>query len=170
MITSSFNPTPEQVSQDFIATGERVVLYLTEKINSLTLRLQQKIQRQKLEGQVLHHRSGKLSSSVRMLPARLEANAIIGVVEGGGGPAWYGRIHEFGGDFQASRHSTAKFGKGITKTGHRSRKKRAITQRLMATVYTIHFPERSFMRSALGEMRQTITAELKESMKAATGK
>jgi phage gpG-like protein len=51
----------------------------------------------KLSGQILHRRTGKLSSSVRALPTTLSGTSIIGGVQAGGGPSFYGAVHEFGG-------------------------------------------------------------------------
>jgi hypothetical protein len=70
---------------------------LVERINYWDQRLQQRIQ-QKLSGEVLHQRSGKLKRSIEVIPAVADeaAGTISGRVVGAGGPAWYGKLHEFG--------------------------------------------------------------------------
>jgi hypothetical protein len=79
------------------AKGPRIIEVLMTKVNALMFALQAYVVGQKLSGQVLHHRTGVLSGSIRAIPAALEGTSIIGAVEGAGGPAFYGAIHEYGG-------------------------------------------------------------------------
>ena len=155
-----FNGTDKALIESLGHKGQGAIRAIVGKITEMTLRLQRHIQTEKLEGQVLQHRTGKLINSIRALPVRLEGDSIVGEVQGAGGPAWYGRVHEFGGVFVFERHSTARYGRGITGTGRVGRKTRALEQRTMATYVTAHFPERSFMRSSLNEMRSSITEEI----------
>lgn len=159
-ISATFDGTDAQVEKQLIESGPAAVGRIINTGNAQLLRLQQRIVLDKLQGQVLHHRTGKLGASIRMEPMKAEGTQLVGAVTGGGGPAWYGRLHEYGGTFQAQRHSVAHFGKGITGIGHVGKKIRALEQRRTATVYTIHFPERSFMRSSLEELRGSIQAEM----------
>jgi phage gpG-like protein len=144
MLQLSFNETDQRVLVALRAKGPQIVQALLVKMNALMLRLQAKIVGEKLQGQVLHHRTGKLAGSIRAIPAVLEGTMIVGAVEGAGGPAFYGRIHEFGGVFNVKGHMvTQVFGKKV-KAPHESKP------------YTATFPERSFMRTSLEEMRAQI--------------
>src|SRR5208337_3937723 len=97
---------------DFEGSDERLVAYIRSrmpelrealriKMSGLMLLLQAHIVGDKLSGQVLHHRTGKLIDSIRLDPPEAAAseNEVEGRVLGGGGPAWYGRVHEYGGTF-----------------------------------------------------------------------
>jgi phage gpG-like protein len=112
-----------------------------ECFGRIALWLQRDIQTNALEGQVLHHRSGKLIGSIRQW---LEWGGnytgagpftISAVVQGGGGVAPYGEIHEYGGTFTIPAHmSTSRLGNPFQVRAH-----------------SATFPERSFMRSRLHE-------------------
>lgn len=71
---------------------------LRRRIDFYSLKLQQHIQRDKLSGQVLHQRSGKLKRSVEVIPATINPStgSVSGGVQAAGGPAYYGRFHETG--------------------------------------------------------------------------
>lgn len=97
MITLSFSGTDGTVIQRFFGKGAAIVHALATKLQALNFQLQAKIQGEKLQGQVLNQRTGKLAASVRALPVEEEAGQIRGSVQAGGGPAFYGRIQEKGG-------------------------------------------------------------------------
>jgi len=93
-----FSLNGKQVAKTFeFAGGPRMVAALTEKINALDVALQRKIQTEKLSGQVLTARSGKLRDSIRALPVVESGTDLVGEVKGAGGVAPYGRVHEYGG-------------------------------------------------------------------------
>src|ERR1700733_7136385 len=77
--------------------GARVVSVLTTKITILMQQLSSYVATQKLSGQVLNVKSGILRGSIHALPTTIEGTKITGAVEGAGGPAFYGHVHEFGG-------------------------------------------------------------------------
>jgi hypothetical protein len=142
MLTFSYDGSNQRVAAALRAKGPQIIEAVLRKMNSLTLQLQAKIVGEKLQGQVLQHRTGKLAGSIRMIPAVVEGESVVGAVEGGGGPAFYGRVHEYGGMFNVKgRMITEVFGRKV-KSPHESR------------AYTATFPERSFMRTSLEEMRQ----------------
>jgi hypothetical protein len=70
---------------------------LSSKLTQLMFQLQRYIVTQKLSGQILKRRTGILAGSVRAIPATLEGTKIVAAVEAGGGPAFYGAVHEHGG-------------------------------------------------------------------------
>lgn len=160
-IIGTFNPTDGTVDLVLRERGPTIVEAIVQKINSLAIRLEAHIVGDKLQGQVLHHRSGTLASSIRFKPAHPEGTSIIAEVTGAGGPAWYGRLHEYGATF--ARHSTARFGRGFTKAGTKGRRIRSLEQRTMATY--VRLPERSFMRSSLIDLKPRIAEELRMVLK-----
>lgn len=131
------------------ARRSAVMRALVERIDYWDLRLQQRIQ-QKLSGEVLHQRTGKLKRSIEVIPAELDdaAGMISGRVVGAGGPAWYGKLHEFGGTFQVKQH-TRKY---VSKAG--------IQRLVTVSAHSVTFPARSFMRSSQDELRPDILAGL----------
>lgn len=159
MLKISFNGSDERVAAALREKGPLIIQALLRKMNALMFALQSKIVGQKLQGQVLAHRTGKLAGSIRVVPATLAGEQIIGEVQGGGGPAFYGRIHEFGGTINVPEYQ-----RRVTGT------KQKIKDRIAGTVraHSAHFPERSFMRTSLEEMRGAIfdglTATLNEEL------
>jgi hypothetical protein len=125
------------------------------------LQLQAKVVGEKLQGQVLQHRTGKLSASIRAIPVTQEGGVIVGIVEGGGGPAFYGRIHEYGGVFEIPEFQRRVTGGGKEAINSRTQKKVPGTVR----AHTATFPERSFMRSSLAEHRDAIFAGLTQAVR-----
>src|ERR1700676_1330386 len=77
-------------------SSDRILGRLTEEMNVLMLRLQGHIVSDKLHGQVLKQRTGNLAGSINAQETRQEGTALIGEVTGGGGIAWYGKLHEYG--------------------------------------------------------------------------
>lgn len=159
MLEISFDGSDKRVAIALRAKGSQILQALSRKLQSLMLQLQAKIAGEKLQGQVLQHRTGKLSGSIRALPVEQNGLLITGAVEGAGGPAWYGKLHEYGGTFPYERK---------TKMVERLTNRTAMKER--AKKGSITFPERSFMRSSLEEMRPqifeglraTLTRELKQ--------
>jgi len=85
----------------------RVGPFLESKIDSVraalvarmdwwSARLQQIVVNDKLQGQVLKHRTGKLGDSVRALPTEVSGDFIHGGAVAGGGPVDYARPLEYG--------------------------------------------------------------------------
>jgi hypothetical protein len=124
---------------------------IRRRLDIVHAKLQQRIQRDKLQGQVLHQRTGKLINSIRMIPAEISGNRVTGMVEGAGGPAWYGAVHEFGTTRAFDIVPVNKKALSFLLDG-----KRVIVKR----VHHPPFKERSFMRTALAEMEPQIVAEL----------
>jgi hypothetical protein len=78
------------------AKGPRIVSVLMSKVNLLMTQLGSFVQTQKLSGQVLGVRSGKLRASISALPTQLVGTKIIGTVQQDPTIAFYGRANEFG--------------------------------------------------------------------------
>lgn len=156
----------DQAVQDFLAT-ERILLQKLMRQSDIEMtRVQSLIQSTKLEGQVLHHRSGKGIASIRMIPAQLQGSIITGGVQGGGGVAWYMALHESGGTFNMpERNRRIGFNSDheqIRLLTHGGRVRKAVksisTHRVRKG--SITFPERSFMRSTWEEERAGIEARM----------
>src|ERR1043166_2857685 len=98
MLRISFQGSDQTLIQNLNGKRPRILLALRTKLDALDIALQAKIVGEKLSGQVLQHRSGKLPGSIRYIPATIAGLTLAGYVEGGGGPALYGRFHEYGTD------------------------------------------------------------------------
>jgi hypothetical protein len=160
MLKLSFNNSDARVAASIRAKGPQIVQAVLRRMNVLMLELQAKIVGQKLQGQVLAHRTGKRAARIRVVPAVVEGTSVIGEVQGAGGPAFYGRVHEFGGTFSIPAHER--------KLGGIKDKMKARMAGGMVRAHSAVFPQRSFMRTSLEEMRgrifegltQVVTEEL----------
>ena len=96
MINITFNSTDRRLLGFFQRKRPAMIKELASTMDTLMLELQQRVQ-QKLSGQVLEHRSGKLLGSVEKRPIQVTESAVSGRVTAAGGPAFYGRVQEKGG-------------------------------------------------------------------------
>lgn len=134
--------------------GGPVAAALRGKIELLTIALQTHIVRDKLHGQVLGQRSGQLAQSIQR---RVEATAlaVFGIVFSAGNVK-YAKAHEFG------------FHETVTVKQHMRTvvfgKEAAMPFAVGPYAMKMNIPERSFMRSAFADQRESITAGLKEAM------
>jgi hypothetical protein len=76
--------------------GPAIVRAIVNRVNEVMITLQSYVVTEKLSGQVLQRRTGILAGSIRAIPAAINGTTITGSVEGGGGSAFYGVIHESG--------------------------------------------------------------------------
>jgi len=129
----------------------RLQLALEEKINELDERLVERIQTQKLLGQVLKYRSGTLFRSINAIPAVSTPSGVIGGVEGAAGPAFYGKFHE-----QEVDHSWTI--EAFDKKALRFLINGKVFIRRMVTHPPL--PQRSFVRSAQEEMEPEFITEI----------
>lgn len=97
MISLTFGGTDQALIARFRAKSGQIIQALARKLMALDFQLQAKIQGEKLQGQVLNQRTGKLAASVRALPIENDPGQLSGTVQAAGGPAFYGRIQEKGG-------------------------------------------------------------------------
>ena len=76
----------------------QITVAIVRKLDVLMAQLKTYIITQKLQGQVLlSHSPPLLAQSVHEIPATVDGKIIRASVEGAGGVAWYGRVHEEGG-------------------------------------------------------------------------
>jgi hypothetical protein len=112
---------------------------------------------------VLHQRTGNLIDStqphtIRTGDTQLEGNVAVD------NTAFYGKIHEFGGDFYVSARRLSAKKALIRNVAGRA------TLGGYTRPYTIHFPARSFMLSSFGEMREQIITDLNGAVARGTSK
>lgn len=122
-------------------------------IQRLALKLQAHVQRDKLQGQVLNHRTGRLSRSIQQ---RIESGLefVLGYVFSAG-DVKYARRHELGydGEEVVKEHTrTMLFGKTVDP--------------FLVPSFTrhAHTPERSFLRSSLRDMAVEIERDMKRAV------
>ena len=154
------------------AKGINLLDALKLKMTSLMISLEGRIVATKLSGDPLHHRTGKLAGSVHAIPAEMQGTNIVGAVESSGGPAFYGRIHEYGGTFEIPEHirrigygAKGQIVKLLTRGGMvrpQFNKQGYSIGYTTVRAHTATYPERSFMRSALRENSSEIVDSLRE--------
>lgn len=127
------------------------------KVYELTLRLEARVKTQKLNGQVLNRKTGRLARSIG---SKVEDNvtSVLGVVfQSADVP--YGAIHEFGGKIPAHviRPKKASVLRFFSKSGDK------VFARSVNHPGAI-MPERSYLRSSLRDMSTEISLGLKEAV------
>jgi phage gpG-like protein len=146
MIEVKFTSDPSKLAAYLRSIPNGVHTSLLSAMARITIGLQSYIVSQKLQGQVLHHRTGNLGRNVAQ-EVREDTHGITGIV-GVGRTAYYGKVHEYGGSFMVREHvRTSKLGNQFSVRAH------------MAT-----YPERSFMRTALAEKAVEIRAKIAEAV------
>lgn len=124
------------------------------KVRALTINLQGHVVRDKLQGQVLNHRSGALGRSIQMSVNRA-GSATIGKVFSAG-DVKYAAIHEFGGqtpphEILPNKAKALAFIMGG---------KQVFAKRVQHPGSKM--PERSFLRSSLGDMAEEIILGIRQ--------
>lgn len=151
MITLTFGGSDERLVASWQERVGRVAPAVVRALNTLHTQLQSYIVSEKLSGQVLQHRTGKLAGSIRVALAETSGDRVVGSVQGAGGVAPYGRYHEYG--------TTSEY--EIVPT----RAKALAFQIGGSTVFArrVQHPpiqERSFMRTGLQDMKPQIVEGL----------
>lgn len=143
-----------QLIARFDRMPEAIATALQKKVTALTLKLENKVKTQKLNGQVLNRVTGRLARSITH-EVDVEPNGVYGRVFSSG-DVKYAAIHEFGGQtaphviYPKKAAALSFIGSGgnrvfAKKVNHPGSK----------------MPERSFMRSALRDMSTEISTGLK---------
>jgi len=132
---------------------------VSQAIGRLVLMLQRNVKADKLSGQVLRVKTGRLRRSINARTEGMDGNTPTGYV---GTNVSYARPHEYGFTGQVNvkahiRNIKTAFGKSITpqavQVGGFSRQ--------------VNLPERSFLRTGLADLRPTIARELDIAVKEA---
>jgi len=129
----------------FLLIGETLPARLIRTIDQQDALLQAHIVRDKLSGQVLHRRSGRLSRSIHSAPARAEGGNVIGKV---GTNVVYAPVHEFGATIRAKRAKYLRFK----------------VQGRFVSVKEVTIPKRPFMKPSLEERRPAIAAAIRKTV------
>jgi len=159
MLKIGFNNTDAVAVENMRKRGPKIIAALAQRLTLLMFKLQRKIQTEKLQGQVLHHRSGKLFGSIHATPAKVEGTKLVGQVSGAGGPAWYGQVHENGGTRAYVILPVNKKALKFVMGGKDIFAKRVNHPPL---------PQRSFMASSLAEMREEIITSVQQTAREAS--
>ena len=187
-VQMSFGGSDQKVVAWLQLKGPKIIKAIATRLTLLMLKLQQHIVRDKLSGQVLHRRTGKLAGSIVAYPAEVSGTTLIGRVEGAGGVAWYGRVHEYGGThdydiYPVNKKALAFFPqgyanveggrqvlRGMKQTTNLTRKSKAIMEFsaqggiVVRSVHHPALPMRAFMRPSQYEMEPTIISELQNAV------
>lgn len=125
---------------------------LRVSIQRLTLKLLAKVKEQKLTGQVLKVRTGKLRRSINQR-VTVDTKGIYGIV---GTNVEYGRMHELGGTYSVKAHARMmKMAWG---------KKLRTPKVVQVREHKITYPKRSFLASALKDMEPNVRAEIRRAL------
>lgn len=151
----SFGITSDKVIERLINVRNNILPAVADKMTYLMLKLQQKIVGQKLSGQVLRRETGTLANSIVAVPAQVVGTTVTGEVLGAGGPAWYGRVHNYGG-------TKAYDIRPVDKRALRM----IINGKAVFSTHNIHPPaeKRNFMESSVEEMRYEIVNGIAEAI------
>lgn len=117
------------------------------------------IKAEKLSGDPLHRRSGRLSASVH--PVTEQTGTTMTGGAGGGAGVPYAQIHEFGGLIPAHQ-VVVRNAKALSFTVDGIRRFAKTVQ-----IPDVHMPERSYMRSAFEERAPSGIEQLRAAVKAA---
>lgn len=124
---------------------------LHKTIAALTMKLLGMVKSDKLSGQVLNRKTGRLSRSIN---AKFENGGSTGVV---GTNVAYGKVHENGGAYSIPAHMRmmkVAFGKPVQNP-----------RMIEVREHIARFPERSFLRTALRELEPEIQPALNKAIK-----
>lgn len=142
-----------KLSQDFSQMSREGRLRILNETQRIALWLVGYIKRDKLQGQVLHHRSGNLSTRVTQQTEVHNDTIVANVGVFSGVP--YARIHEYGfnGEQRVRQHTrvmSQAWGKDIE----------PVTVEVKSFSRNVNMPERSYLRSSLADKRTEILARL----------
>ena len=142
----------DRVAERFRHMPEAVRVALLKKVTTLTLLLEAHVKRDKLSGQVLNTVSGRLKRSIQG-EVRDDGYRITGSVFSAGDVPYAG-IHEFGG--RTSPHDI--FPVKAQALSFMMNGKRVFAKHVRHPGSLM--PERSYLRSALSDMKTQITEEM----------
>lgn len=170
MLKATLNNSDVRIEAALGVKSARLMEVLTAKMTVLMTRLQAKIVNEKLSGQVLSQRSGVAAGSVANPRAEVAGTSVVGILDWAGGPAWYLRLHNIGGDHEYainpiySASETRKLGRG-TLQPHRVLHF-LINGKDVFTRYVFHPPAkgRHFIEASVEEMRGQFVTGLKEAL------
>jgi len=131
------------------AFGPKIQGGLENAIRKLTLQLLANVKADKLSGQVLNVKTGRLRRSITQ---RVDGAGTASVTGSVGTNVGYGKVHEFGGPQTIKTHMrmmTQAWGRPVKNP-----------RQISVREHIAKFPERSFLRSALADLEPKIKATL----------
>ncbi len=137
--------------------GEKVQTAIMQSVGRSALRLQREVMQNRLSGQVLNVRTGNLRRSIHQQVTNT-GSAVIGEVNTN---VRYGAAHEYG--FAGTVNVKASLRQVRQAFGRPLKSPRYVQVR--AHSRNVKLPERSFLRSALRDMKPEIEADLRNSVK-----
>jgi phage gpG-like protein len=147
----------KETVQYFLSRSTGVHKEIETSIGKMVLKLQVRIVSQKLRGQVLKNRTGRLWRSITPEQKTALAGRVFTNVE-------YARIHEYGGTIKHPGGTAFFIGKDGRAVFVSNKSRIANLFRRRTAKHDIKMPLRSFMRTALAEMRPEIVEELKQAV------
>lgn len=143
----------DELKRRFSDAAPKFTGLLGASISRLVLTLQRNVKADKLSGQVLKVRTGRLRRSINMRMEGVGTEQVSGIV---GTNLSYARAHEYGftgvvNVKQSMRMVKQAFGRAIT----------PVQVQVSAHTRKVDLPERSFLRSAMAELEPQIKAEIR---------
>lgn len=142
----------KEVARRFRALPDGVRSRVTDSIGRLILRLQRKVMQDKLTGQVLNVRTGTLRRSIDQRLVT-DSDSVSGIVSTN---VKYGKAHEYG----SNKTVTVREHLRLVKKAWGKELKHPVWATVKAHSMKQNLPERSFLRSALADMKPEIIADL----------
>lgn len=139
--------------------GDKVQTAIVQSVGRSALRLQREVMQNRLSGQVLNVRTGNLRRSIHQRVTNT-GSAVIGEVNTN---VRYGKAHEYG--FAGTVNVKASLRQVRQAFGRPLKSPRYVQVR--AHSRNVRLPERSFLRTALRDMKPEIEADLRNSVKGA---
>lgn len=147
-------PNTERLEVDLNLTRARLLADLKREITRAAIDVQAEVKANKLTGQALNVRSGRLRRSInyRTKETSTGVEATVGTnVE-------YARVHEFG------------FRGTVSVKDHMRKSKNGMRSMVRSHLRRVDLPERSFLRSTLREMRGEIESRIAQAIGQAIAK
>lgn len=141
------------------AYGDKVQAAIVQSVGRSALRLQREVMQNRLSGQVLNVRTGNLRRSIHQQVTNT-GSAVIGEVNTN---VRYGAAHEYG--FAGTVNVKASLRQVRQAFGRPLKSPRYVQVR--AHSRNVRLPERSFLRSALRDMKPMIETDLQKSIEGA---
>ena len=139
--------------------GDKVQTAIVQSVGRSALRLQREVMQNRLSGQVLNVRTGNLRRSIHQRVTNT-GSAVIGEVNTN---VRYGKAHEYG--FAGTVNVKASLRQVRQAFGRPLKNPRYVQVR--AHSRNVRLPERSFLRTALRDMKPMIETDLQKSIEGA---
>lgn len=147
----------EAVAARFERAAAEAMPMLAQRMQRVTVKLQAKVVRDKLSGGVLNVRTNNLRSSIHQ-GVTVSGDKVTGIV---GTNVEYAAFHEYG--FSGTQNVKEHLRKIKVAFGKPLKKPKLVSVR--AHERKVEYPEKSFLRSAMEDLRSEIMVELTAAVK-----